>query len=297
MGVAIRVPRCGTTRAGDPVRGPGAAAAFDAADPALLQAGRQAFAGFRLQLVARTPSTQELALRAARAGAVPGWCAVAEEQTAGRGRQGRTWSAPPRAALLVSMLVPALGIPGWPALAAGLAVIEAIDASVGSRRLELGVKWPNDVLAGGAAGGKLAGVLIETAVTRPGADGLVLGVGINVSVSAFPRGVSGASLHRLVDPDPPPRREALLAALLTTTARWWGELAAAGPAVVAAAWRERALGLDGRVLAQTPRGPVEGVARGLDGDGALLVETAHGLTRLLAGDVHLLAGLGRDSPV
>jgi BirA family biotin operon repressor/biotin-[acetyl-CoA-carboxylase] ligase len=272
------------------------AAAFDAADPALLQAGGQAFAGFRLQLVARTPSTQELALRAARAGAQPGWCAVAEEQTAGRGRQGRIWSAPPGAALLVSMLVPAAGVPGWPALAAGLAVIEAIDMSVGSRRLGLGLKWPNDVLAGGKAGGKLAGVLIETAATRQGAAALVLGVGINVSVGGFPEGVAGASLHRLVHPDPPPRREALLAALLTTTAWWWGELASAGPAAVAAAWRERALGLDGPLVAETPQGRVEGVARGLDGDGALLVETAHGLTRLLAGDVHLLAGAGRESP-
>jgi BirA family biotin operon repressor/biotin-[acetyl-CoA-carboxylase] ligase len=268
-------------------------ASFNAADAALLHAGRGAFPDFRLELVARTPTTQALAMRAARAGASTGWCAVAEEQTAGRGRQGRAWSAPPGAALLTSVLVPAVGTGGWPALAAGLAVAEAIDATAGRARLSVGLKWPNDVLAGGRGGGKLAGVLIEAAAASGARRLLVLGVGINVSVAAFPAGVRGASLHRLLHPDPPPRREALLAALLTAIARWWAVLGGDGRAAVSAAWRERAVGLDEPVVAQTHQGRVEGIARGLDDDGALLVETAAGTTRLLAGDVHLLARAAR----
>ena len=269
---------------------------FDPADAFLLRAGRAAFPGFRLELVARTPSTQELAMRAARAGAEPGWCAVAEEQTAGRGRQGRTWSARAGTALLASVLVPDLGQGGWPALAAGLAVADALDATVGAGQLELGLKWPNDVLARGEAGGKLAGVLIERAVSsREAASALVLGVGINVWVDEFPTGAGGASLHRLLHPDTPPRREALLGELLTATARWWGVLAGGDYTPVSVAWQDRALGLDEPVVADTRGGRFEGVARGLDSDGGLLIETASGIVRLVAGDVHLLVGAGRRS--
>lgn len=267
---------------------------FDATDADLLRAGRAAFPGFRLELVARTPSTQELAMRAAHAGAGAGWCAVAEEQTAGRGRQARTWSAPARTALLTSLLVPDAGPGGWAALAAGLAVAEAVDATVGVGRLDLGLKWPNDVLVRGEGGGKIAGVLIER--VAGGAEpepALVLGIGINVRVDEFPLDARGASLHRLLHPEEPPRREALLAALLIAAARWWSVLAAADHAAVSAAWQQRALGLNEPVVADTPSGRLEGVARGLDTDGGLLVETARGTVRLVAGDVHLVAEAGR----
>jgi len=262
-------------------------------------AGGRAFAGFELHLLARTPSTQDVVRAAARAGAAEGWCCVAAEQTAGRGRQGRRWQAPAGSALLTSVLLrPRAAVAGGVPLAVGVAVADAVAAVAG---VEVGLKWPNDVLA--ADGGKLAGVLVEV---EPGARELavVAGVGINLRVDKFPPGVSGASLHRLAPEisHPPARRKAadracrdvgwdgMLAALLTAMGARMRQLDAGGVAATAAAWRERAVGLGRTVRVETPAGPVAGVATDIADDGALLVATTGGEVRVLAGDVHLVAG-------
>lgn len=257
---------------------------FDAADAALTAGGRAAFPRFRLTAVARTASTQDLARAAARAGVAPGWCVVAGEQTAGRGRQGRRWSAPDGAALLTSIVLRAEGRLGWLPLAAGVAVAEAIEAicGVGTR-----LKWPNDVI--GPEGGKLAGLLAEVEPMAPGpGTTVVLGLGINLSVDAFPPGVEGASLHRLCLPAPPPSAEALLGAVLTALAARLDQVARGDTGGLEEAWLARALGIGQRIEVDTPSGRRSGVASGLDGDGALLLETAGGIERLLAADVHLL---------
>jgi BirA family biotin operon repressor/biotin-[acetyl-CoA-carboxylase] ligase len=115
----------------------------------------------------RTDSTNERARRLARAGAAHGTLVTAAEQTAGRGRQGRAWTAPPGRALLMSIV-----LRDWPVLlplAAGVAVTDAIDR--GAR-----VKWPNDVLLEGR---KVAGILVEA---RPQEGWAVLGIGLNVAL-------------------------------------------------------------------------------------------------------------------
>ena len=162
------------------------------AERPLLVAGATAFPGFSFRWVSRTPSTQDLVRAAARAGAAAGHLVAAGEQTAGRGRQGRRWEAPPGGALLASILLrPRAGAEGVP-LAAGLAVTDAL-ARLG---VEARLKWPNDVLAGG---GKLAGILAEVEPAAPGPGvAVVLGIGVNLRVDAFPEGVAGASLHRLL---------------------------------------------------------------------------------------------------
>jgi BirA family biotin operon repressor/biotin-[acetyl-CoA-carboxylase] ligase len=114
---------------------------------------------------------------------------------------------------------------------------------------------------------------------------VVLGVGLNLTVEAFPAGVAGASLHRLVG-----RRvgwEEALAELLTALGGRVRELEADGTAGIVAAWRERAVGLGTAVEAHTPHGVVRGIAVDVDSDGALLIDTGSGVQRLLAGDVHL----------
>ena len=247
-------------------------------------AGGRAFAGFELHLLARTPSTQDVVRAAARAGAAEGWCCVAAEQTAGRGRQGRPWQAPAGGALLMSVLLrPRAAVAGGVPLAVGLAVADAVAKVSG---VEVGLKWPNDVLA--EDGGKLAGVLVEV---EPGAAELavVAGVGLNLHVEEFPAGVAGASLHRLA-PDPVAVGwAAALAALLTALGRRLAQLDAGGVAAAAAAWRGRAVGLGSEVRVETPAGPLAGVATGIADDGALLLSTAAGELRVLAGDVHILS--------
>jgi BirA family transcriptional regulator, biotin operon repressor / biotin---[acetyl-CoA-carboxylase] ligase len=255
---------------------------------AMHSAGVAAFPGFSLRRLARTPSTQDVVRAAARAGAAEGFCCVADEQTAGRGRQGRSWTAPPGTALLASILLrPPAEVTGGVSLAAGLAVADAAEA-LGAAGV--GLKWPNDVLAPG--GGKLAGVLIEVEPRSPGGGGgggvaVACGVGLNLTVPAFPPGVAGASLHTLAGREV--GWEEALAALLPALAHRCAELSRGGVAATVAAWRQRSVTLGRRVAVDTPSGRVEGVALDLAEDGALLLQPDSGgqPLRLLAGDVHL----------
>jgi BirA family biotin operon repressor/biotin-[acetyl-CoA-carboxylase] ligase len=240
------------------------------------------FPGLRLRRVARTRSTQDIVLHAARSGAPEGLCCLADEQTAGRGRQGRAWSAPAGTALLVSVLLrrsPAVasGIP----FAAGLAVVDALAMTSG---VSAGLKWPNDVLARGR---KLAGILCEVA---PGAapDGQVaiaLGLGVNLRVSAFPDGAQGISLHDLVEH--PPDADTLFQAWIDML---WARLAVLeldGVPAIVAGWRSVAVGLGEEVTVRSAAGTLEGVAIDVEDDGALLVSSGGDVHRVLAGDVHL----------
>jgi len=254
----------------------------------LLAWGREAFPGFELHRLARTPSTQDVVLAAARAGAAEGYCCLAEEQSAGRGRLGRFWVAPPGAALLCSILLRPERETAAVPLAAGLAVVDALARSCG---VQARLKWPNDVLAGG---GKLAGILVEVEPLAPGpGPALVLGVGLNLRVDEFPPGVQGASLHRLVAPSQPPSAPRLLAEVLIALKGRLAQAKAGGTSAVVAEWRRCAAGLGRRVRAESAAGPVIGTALDIDDSGALLVATGPGgVVRLLAGDVRLVGEPG-----
>ncbi len=136
----------------------------------------------QLFVYASVGSTNDLAARLAAAGAPGGSTVLADEQTAGRGRQGRAWIAPPGTAVLLSMILrPGDGVdPRWtgtvPVLV-GLAVARAVESLTGVRA---GVKWPNDVVVDER---KLAGVLCESAITGGRAGWVVAGIGTNVSLT------------------------------------------------------------------------------------------------------------------
>ena len=249
---------------------------------ALERAGRVAFPGFELQALEVTASTQDVVRAAARSGAAAGFCCMAEAQSSGRGRQQRAWSAPPRSSLLASVLTrmghQSLGaIP----IAAGLAVRAAIEASSG---FPARLKWPNDILARDR---KLAGILCEVETAAAG-DGtaVVIGMGVNLCVDAFPDGVAGISLHQLVTPPPTPSR--LLAVVLPELASRLALLDAGGMTHLRSEWMEHAAGIGGSVTATSAAGAIRGVAEGIDTDGALLLRTGSGVVRVLAGDVHLV---------
>src|SRR5579875_3211553 len=133
-----------------------------------------------VEVTAVTGSTNADLLARAAAGAPEGVVLAAEEQTAGRGRRGRAWVSPPRAALTFSLLVRPAAVPparrGWLPLLAGVAAAEAVRTAAGA---EAWLKWPNDLLAaaaGGAPRGKLGGILAEAV-----GGAVVIGIGINVS--------------------------------------------------------------------------------------------------------------------
>jgi BirA family biotin operon repressor/biotin-[acetyl-CoA-carboxylase] ligase len=217
----------------------------------------------RLHLRATT-STNDRSRALAAAGAPHGTIVTAGEQSAGRGRQGRTWAAPPGRALLLSLLLRSYD-PLLP-LRAGLAVADlAGDAAR--------VKWPNDVLVEGR---KLAGVLVEA---RPDEGWAVLGIGVNVAVELdeLPAEVAAraATLGR-----PPEALEATLGELLDHLARRLAEPPADCLAALRArdALRDRPIRWAGG----------EGTGAGIDDSGALLVRLADGGVRTLeAGEVHL----------
>ena len=217
-----------------------------------------------------TTSTNDRARALAAGGAPHGTLVTAGAQTAGRGRQGRTWSAPPGRALLLSLLLRDYDV--LLPLRAGLAVADlAGDAAL--------VKWPNDVLLDGR---KLAGVLVEA---RPREGWAVLGVGVNVAVDpgSLPPEVRerASTLGR-----PPAALEATLDELLYHLARRLDEPAER----CLAALRERDALRDRPVRWAGGAG----TGAGIDDSGALLVRLADGGVRTLdAGEVHL----GSDAPL
>lgn len=133
-------------------------------------------AGWRIEVVAVTGSTNTDVAARVRAGEGPGLVLVAEQQRAGRGRLDRVWHSPPRAGLQLSAV---LSTPpsSWVPLLAGVAVARAVRAVCG---LEPTLKWPNDVLLGGR---KVAGLLAEVAAAPGGPALVVLGVGLNVTTT------------------------------------------------------------------------------------------------------------------
>jgi len=224
-----------------------------------------------------TGSTNADLAREARGGARAGLVLVAEEQSAGRGRLGRAWTAPARSGLTFSVLLRPTSPPsrlGWLPLAAGLAVAEAVGRVA---ELDVRLKWPNDVLVGER---KLGGVLAE----RVG-DAVVIGIGLNVSsVQAELPGPMATSLviegAACTDRDPVLR--AVLRRLADRVAGWD---APGGDPDLAADYAARCATLGREVRAQLPGGDVTGIAEGLDGDARLRVLTADGVSLVGAGDV------------
>jgi BirA family biotin operon repressor/biotin-[acetyl-CoA-carboxylase] ligase len=250
-----------------------------AAEARVRRVGVAVFPGFELRRLARTASTQDVVRTAAGAGVPEGFCCVAGEQTAGRGRSGRAWVAPPDSALLTSLLLRRQGVVvAAVPLLAGLAVADAVGGLTG---VDCRLKWPNDVLA---AGGKLAGILAEVG---PG-GGIVLGIGVNLTVAAFPPDVPGVSLDRVAGGVW--GWDAVLAAFLAELGGRLRQVEAAGVRSLRDDWTARAAGLGGPVRAEVGGAVVEGTALGIEDDGALLVATDRGRVRLVAGEVHLLPG-------
>ena len=228
------------------------------------------FAGARW--VSQVSSTNDEVAALARAGAPEGATVVTDWQSAGRGRRGRRWEAPPGSSLLVSVLLrPAPAHANGALMAAGLAALEACAraADVDAR-----LKWPNDVVA---PAGKLGGILSELH-----AGAVVVGLGLNVGWQGpLPQGATclAALAGRPVD------RPALLVAYLVALDRLCDE----APAAVLAAWRAACSTIGRAVRVELPDRTVEGMATGVTDDGRLVVD---GVT-VSAGDVvHLRPGRG-----
>lgn len=213
---------------------------------------------------------------------------VAEFQTAGRGRRGRSWTTPLGAGICMSVGWQFAAMPAeLPALtlAVGVVVRRVLERVAG---LAIALKWPNDLVFDER---KLGGILLELTVEAQGGAHVVAGVGLNVALprellpdlSDWPRGA--IDLATALRGEPPPRL-ALVAALVDDLAMLFADYAATGFAAYRSEWRSGDY-LRGRaVRLDEATGAVTGTALGIDLDGALLVETAAGVRRrIVAGDV------------
>lgn len=248
----------------------------------------------RLLVLGSATSTNTELAALARAEQLPPLAAIATlDQRAGRGRLGRTWTAPPGASLAVSVwLAPRADMERWGpiTLLGGLAARHAVAAQLPGR--DVAVKWPNDVLV---AGRKIVGVLAEIV---PEAHGVVLGIGINTAMSATDLPVPTATSiaiergEETAGRDPAALADAVLADLLRELGRLVARFEAAGGDLERAgllAELHEHCGTIGRdVRVELPDGSLlEGRATGIRADGALElgVEQSRTSTAILAGDV------------
>jgi BirA family biotin operon repressor/biotin-[acetyl-CoA-carboxylase] ligase len=222
-------------------------------------------------------STQSVAFDLAERGAADRTVVLADHQTAGRGRRGRSWSDEPGSSLLVSILLrPRLPLPRLPLLsyAAAVAVAEALEAVAGLRP---SLKWPNDVLVRGR---KIAGILLESRLS-PAAPTVVVGIGVNLTQRRFPPELEGHATSVALETGRAVERERALTALLGALDVWRSRLETDGFAPL----RERWLTLSetiGRRVSVDGRG---GLAVDVDLEGALLLQEGADLRRVLAGPI------------
>jgi BirA family transcriptional regulator, biotin operon repressor / biotin---[acetyl-CoA-carboxylase] ligase len=227
-------------------------------------------------------STNDVAASLAADPASFGAVVIADAQTAGRGRRGRTWFSPEGSGLYVSVILAPSRAASEPdratmllTLTAGVALAEGVERASG---LSPAIKWPNDLLV---AGRKLAGILAEGC-----GEAVVLGYGINVGPMAYPpelrdRATSlETELGRSID------RASVAVETLAALASRYDDLVSGRFDAILDAWRRRAPTHRGaRVVWDTPAGPQSGITDGIDDFGALLVRVADRVERIVAGEV------------
>ncbi len=248
-------------------------------------ADRRGAFGADLQWFTTIASTNDRAMGWAELGAPEGAVVAAEAQTRGRGRHGRTWVSPPGAGIYASVVLrPEPQAAAFVTLAAGVALVEGIQAASG---FSAGVKWPNDVyVATGSGPRKLAGILAEAGVSNGTVQHVVLGFGINLMGSAWPPEVAGRATSIETEVGRAVDRGLVLAECLVALRRRYDDLRRGRAGAVLDAWRARAAATFGRSVEwDGPGGPGRGVAIDIDETGALLVRTAAGATRVVAGEV------------
>lgn len=226
-----------------------------------------------------TASTNDDMLALARDGAPEGTWLRADQQSGGRGRQGRLWVSPPGNLYASTLVRRHAGDPPAPSLAlvAALALDTLLQGWLTPGRLM--IKWPNDLLADGA---KISGILLEGA-----GDAVVVGMGVNLAhhPDLPDRPATSLAALGLSAPDPADFAEELAASFAAWLARWRGE----GLGAILARWQARAHPPGSALRVNAPEGVLEGLYEGLEGDGALRLKSADGRVHVVhAGDIFLL---------
>lgn len=244
--------------------------------------------GRYIHYLTTTDSTNNAAKKLAAAGCPEGQIVVAEEQAGGRGRLARGWFSPFAKGVWFSIV---LRPPFKPQDAPKCTLLAAVAVNRALRKVtgvDCGIKWPNDILF---AGRKLVGILTEMSAEMDAINHIVIGIGINVNIDEadFPPELKGLAGSLSMAAGRPFARAEILAAVLSELERLYDRTVESGFAELLAEWRQASVTL-GRTVDVIGGGQrLTGVAEDIDGDGALLVRTATGLEKVLAGDVSIRA--------
>ena len=257
--------------------------------PLDLNSMRQRLAARRLgtefHYFAEIGSTNTYARRLAEQGAREGELVIADSQTDGRGRLGRHWVSPPNVNLYISFVLrPKLPPARAPqiTLMAAVALAETLQFFL---PVPPSIKWPNDIIVNGK---KLAGILTEVSCGSESVEFVILGIGVNVNypVDLMPEEIRQRATSILIERQNKVSREDLLQRLIQDLDRCYGEFEENGFAPLALRWEAYFAWKGQRVRIEVLNQVVFGIAKGIDHDGALLLEDDYGtLQRVIAGDV------------
>jgi BirA family biotin operon repressor/biotin-[acetyl-CoA-carboxylase] ligase len=257
--------------------------------PAEVKAGLQTrCVGSEVVYFEQTDSTNEQARKLADSGAVEGTVVIADSQSGGKGRLGRNWSSPSGVNLYLSVILRPTISPRFATqmtFLSAIAVAQAIEAT-GSSVPQL--KWPNDVLLGGS---KVAGLLNELNAETEQIHYLVLGIGVNLNMTAeqFPADLRTPATSLLLDGGKPVSRRQFTQALLQSLDQLYSDYLKYGFKPIKEEWERRCNVLGKWVEVDCQNRLQVGQVSGVDETGALLLQLAGGVTeRILAGDVRLL---------
>ncbi len=230
-----------------------------------------------------TDSTNLDVRRAAERGSAHGFVAVAEQQTAGKGRRGRFWVSPPGENLYFSMLLRPRFTPDEASMLTPVMAIAVAQAARGIG-LDAKIKWPNDVVIGGK---KVCGILTELFFQEENRFYVVIGTGINVNQVSFPEEIRDKATSFFREKKELTDREALLAAVLHLFAEYYGRLEECRDlSGLRSIYESLLVNLHARVEVLDPQGAWRGVAEGIDDRGELLVRHEDGrLEAVFAGEV------------
>src|SRR5919109_2489827 len=230
-------------------------------------------------------STNNFARRLAEQATSAGTIVIAERQTQGRGRAGRSWISPPYMNLYLSIVLrPELPPAEAPQITL-MAAVALADTVASFMSLPALIKWPNDILVKGK---KLAGILTEASSTSERIDFVILGIGINLNFpeELMPEAIRQHATSLLIATQNNIRREVFLRRLIQDLDRCYGILEESGFGAIMPRWEARFGLRDRRVRVDMIDGAIFGKATGIDRDGALIVETDNGkFQRVIAGDV------------
>ncbi|OWA37147.1 biotin--[acetyl-CoA-carboxylase] ligase [Saccharibacillus sp. O16] len=251
--------------------------------------------GRKLTILQKTDSTQTEAEKRAREGAPEGTLVVAEEQTSGRGRQGRPWHSPPGRGVWMSAVLrpegPLTAVPQLTLLTA-VAVCRAIRLVSG---VEAGIKWPNDLLADGR---KLCGILLEAVVEDGGVLHCIMGIGIDANLleTDYPEELRERVTSLRRESGKAVDRSALIAAVMNEFEALYELYAERGFEPIRLLWESLSVTLGREIAVRDPRGERRGIAHGLGEHGELLMRTEDGqVVPVYSGDIELYPGPGESN--